>query len=396
MIDFSNTEIAFRSKSDKELKLAKILFSIMKSPSMVKAGKMLSEVAISLRVPIGWIVRPTLYRLFVGGETLERCSSTVKQLADYHVQSILDYSSEGAESDKTIQYTFDETLRSITYASTNPSIAYAVFKPTALINSDILIRKVANEELTEKENRQYDEFYQRIDHLAQKAYEFGVRLLIDAEHYATQPIIDDITYQLMRKYNKERAIVFNTLQMYRTDRYTHLLEQHAIARQNGYVLGMKFVRGAYMDQERLRAKELGYPDPICKTKEETDFNFDQAIHYCVDNMNTVEFFCGTHNEVSNRKLADLIVNARLTPQDKRIYFAQLYGMSDNITYSLAEKGYNVAKYIPYGPVDEVLPYLIRRAEENTMVKGQTFRELDLINREWERRLLIKQSCSIVS
>lgn len=394
MLDFSNTEIAFRSKSDKELKLAKVLFGIMKSPSMVKTGKVLSDVALSLRVPIGWIVRPTLYQLFVGGETLERCTATVGQLANYNVHSILDYSAEGAESEKSIQYTYDETMRSIIYASSNPSVSYSVFKPTALTSVDILTQQSAHQELTEKEKRQYGQFLDRMDKLAQKAHQLGVRLLIDAEHYATQPIIDEITYQLMKKYNKEKAIVFNTLQMYRHDRYTHLLEQHRIAQQEGYILGVKFVRGAYMDQERLRAKEMGYPDPICKTKQDTDNNFDKAIKYCVDHINTVDFFCGTHNENSNLQLANLIIEKELQKNDKRINFAQLYGMSDNITYSLAEEGYNVSKYIPYGPVTEVLPYLIRRAEENTMIKGQTLRELDMINREWDRRRAGKQSCIV--
>ncbi|MGL5684061.1 MAG: proline dehydrogenase family protein [Marinifilaceae bacterium] len=396
MIDFSNTEIAFRSKSDRELKLARFLFSVMKKPALVKTGKILSEIAISVHFPIGWIVRPTLYRLFVGGETLERCHSTMTNLAAYNVYSILDYSAEGAESEQNMQYTFDETMRSIENAATSNRIAYAVFKPTALTTVEILERKSGGHELTEKEEKHYERFLDRMDRLARRAHELGVRLLIDAEHYATQPIIDKVTYDLMKRYNHERAIVFNTLQMYRHDRYDHLVEEHKKAIEEGYILGMKFVRGAYMDQERERAKNMGYADPICATKQDTDDNFDRGIAYCAENVKDIEFFCGTHNELSNSRLAALIDKLHIAPDDKRIFFAQLYGMSDNITYALANEGYNVCKYIPYGPVTEVLPYLIRRAEENTMVKGQTLRELDMINKEWKRRCQGTPSTNTVS
>lgn len=385
MLNFSNTEIAFRSKSDAELKSTKFLFEIMKSPFLVKMGKTMSELAIAIHFPIGWAVKPTIYKHFVGGETLEKCAPCVAELLKYNVLSTLDYSAEGAEGDYYIQRTFNETLRSIEFARGNKGIAYAVFKPTAITRFEILEKKSANRALTESEQKEYDDYCDRMEKLAAKAHECGVRLLVDAEHYATQQAIDDVTNALMVKYNKERAIVFNTLQMYRHDRYQHLLEEHKKAVENGYIYGVKFVRGAYMDSERARAKEMGYRDPICVDKQATDDNFDAGVAYCIEHIETIEMFCGTHNELSNMKLAEAIDKKGLVRNDSRVFFAQLFGMSDNISFALAAEGYGVTKYLPYGPMEEVLPYLIRRAQENTMVKGQTLRELTLINKEWERR-----------
>lgn len=351
----------------------------------------MSELAIAIHFPIGWAVKPTIYKHFVGGETLEKCAPCVAELLKYNVLSTLDYSAEGAEGDYYIQRTFNETLRSIENARGNKGIAYAVFKPTAITRFEILEKKSSNRSLTESEQKEYDDYCYRMDKLAAKAHECGVRLLVDAEHYATQQAIDDVTNALMVKYNKERAIVFNTLQMYRHDRYQHLLEEHKKAVDGGYVYGVKFVRGAYMDSERARAKEMGYRDPICVDKQATDDNFDAGIAYCVEHIETIEIFCGTHNELSNMKLAEAIDKKGLVRNDSRIFFAQLFGMSDNISFALAAEGYGVTKYLPYGPMEEVLPYLIRRAQENTMVKGQTLRELTLINKEWERRKIVRKA-----
>lgn len=390
MLDFTNTEIAFRSKSDSELRSTKMLFEIMKSPCLVKMGKVMSGIALSIHFPIGWAVKPTIYKHFVGGETLEKCSPRVAELLKYNVESTLDYSAEGAEGDFFIQRTFNETLRSIENASHTKGITYAVFKPTAITRFSILEKKSSNTPFIPSEQKEYDEYCERMDKLAAKAHECGVRLLVDAEHYATQQAIDDVTNALMPKYNKERAIVFNTLQMYRHDRYQHLIEEHQKAIDSGYIYGVKFVRGAYMDSERSRAEEMGYPDPICVNKQATDDNFNAGVAYCVEHIETIEMFCGTHNELSNIKLADAIDKKKLARNDKRIFFAQLFGMSDNISFSLAAAGYGVTKYLPYGPMKEVLPYLIRRAQENTMVKGQTLRELTLINAEWKRRKAAKK------
>lgn len=391
MLDFTNTEIAFNSKSDNELKQTKILFEIMKSPSMVKVGKFMSKLALTIHFPIGWIVKPTIYKHFVGGETLEKCAPKVAELLKYNVLSTLDYSAEGADGDFYIQRTFNETLRSIEYGRNNKGIAYAVFKPTAITRFEILEKKSNNEPFTPSEQQEFDEYCDRMDKLAAKAHECGVRLLVDAEHYATQQAIDDVTNALMPKYNKERAIVFNTLQMYRHDRYQHLLEEHKKASEGGYIYGVKFVRGAYMDAERERAKNMGYPDPICVNKQATDDNYNAGIDYCVENIHNIEMFSGTHNELSNIKLAEAIDKKGLARNDSRIFFSQLFGMSDNISFCLADAGYCVTKYIPYGPMEEVLPYLIRRAQENTMVQGQTLRELSLIRQEWQRRREARKS-----
>lgn len=391
MLDFSNTEIAFASKSDAELRSTKMLFEIMKSPTLVKMGKTMSQFAIAIHFPIGWAVKPTIYKHFVGGETLEKCAPCVADLMKFNVLSTLDYSAEGAEGEFFIKRTFDETIRSIENAGRNKSIAYAVFKPTAITRFIILEKKSSGTPFTPDEQKEFDAYCDRMDKLAAKAYECGVRLLVDAEHYATQQAIDDVTNALMSKYNKERAIVFNTLQMYRHDRYAHLLEEHKRATEQGYIYGVKFVRGAYMDAERERAAKLNYPDPICANKQATDDNFDAGVDYVVKHIDNIEMFCGTHNELSNMKLAEAIGKAGLAHNDKRIFFAQLYGMSDNISFSLANAHYNVTKYVPYGPMKEVLPYLIRRAQENTMVKGQTLRELTLIEKEYKRRKSIHNS-----
>lgn len=385
MLDFTNTEIAFRSKSDSDLRKAKLLFQVMKNPGLVKSGKILSNIALAIHFPIGWAVKPTIYSHFVGGETLEGCAKCVEELQKYNVESTLDYSAEGAEGDFFIQRTFNETLRSIENAAKQNGVAYAVFKPTAISRFDIMEKVSSKKKLTPEENKEYEDFCFRMDTLAAKAYECGVRLLVDAEHYATQQVIDDVTNALMPKYNKERAIVFNTLQMYRHDRYNHLVEEHQRATRGGYIYGVKFVRGAYMDAERERAKTMDYPDPICRDKQATDDNFDNAVAYVVEHIDNIEMFCGTHNELSNIKLAELMDKKGLKRDDNRIYFAQLIGMSDNISFVLADAGYRVTKYVPYGPMKEVLPYLIRRAEENTMVAGQTLRELTMIEAEWKRR-----------
>ncbi len=385
MISFDNTQIAFAAKSNNELLKAKLLFSIIKSKSMVRFGKWASDFAIKIHFPISWIVKPTIYTHFVGGETLEDCTDTVDGLMTFGVESILDYSAEGAEGDFYIKRTFEETMRSIENAGGNINIPYCVFKPSALCRFSVLEKASAKAHLTEGEQQEYDAFRDKMNALAKRAYELDVRILVDAEHYSTQDAFDEVTNDLMSLYNKKRAIVFNTLQMYRHDRYDHLVKQHEKAKAEGYVYGVKLVRGAYMDFERKKAKDIGYPDPICINKEATDENFNKANLYCLSNIGEIEFFCGTHNEKSNQLLAQAMHDAGLAHNDSRIYFSQLYGMSDNISFTLASNGYRIAKYIPYGPVKEVLPYLIRRAEENTMVEGQTLRELNLINKEWSRR-----------
>ncbi len=385
MLNFDNTQLAFRAKTNGQLFKAKILFTLIKSQKMVRFGKWVSNLAISLHLPISWIVKPTIYSHFVGGVALDDCDKIVAELMEYGVESILDYSAEVAEGEFYINRTLAETLKSIYNAGKNRNIPYCVFKPSSLCRFSVLEKVSSGIGLKHEEQEAFDTFKEHINTIVKAAYDNDVRLLVDAEHYATQKAFDDVINALMPIYNKKRAIVFNTLQMYRHDRYEHLVEQHEKAKAEGYIYGVKLVRGAYMEYERERAMRLNYPDPICVSKQATDDNFNRANLYCLEHIGEIEFFCGTHNEESNIILAEAMDKAGLLHNDSRIYFSQLYGMSDNISFTLAAEGYRIAKYIPYGPVKEVLPYLIRRAEENTMVEGQTLRELSLINTEWKRR-----------
>lgn len=385
MIDFRNTEIAFRSKSNKDLRRAKLLFWAMSKRWVVQTGKYLAEFAQKIHFPIGWALKPTIYSHFVGGENLEECVPVAKSLRDSGVWSIFDNSVEGGGEEEFLKANFEEAIRSIVFTKENEKVAYSVFKPTALAPAAILEKKSEGGELTAEEENIYQRFEERFDKLCQKAYEEDVRILVDAEDYCYQAEVDRLTEVAMRKYNKKRAIVFATLQMYRHDRMKYLNYLLEDAKKEGYISGIKFVRGAYMEKERERAARMGYEDPICKDKPATDANYDAGLRFVMDNIDQMELFSGTHNEYSNLLLAELIEQKGLAKDDSRIFFAQLYGMSDNISYNLTDAGYNVAKYVPYAPIKGVLPYLIRRAEENTAIAGQTSRELDLIETEMKRR-----------
>lgn len=391
MIDFSNTQKAFAHKSDGELRNAYLLFNVMKRPWVVKFGKWASNVAIKIHFPIGWIVKPTLYRQFVGGETLEECDKVVESLAKSGVYSALDYSAECEQTPEGNEAVYRETLRSIDNAARHEYIAFAVFKPSTLTTDEVLAKSSeAPETMTAEEKEELRKFEERFMGLCQRAYEKSVRLLVDAEDVSFQITLDRLTDEAMRKYNKERAIVFATLQMYRCDRLPYLKRIYEDAVEKDYIAGIKFVRGAYMEEERRRAAEKGYPDPICKNKHATDSNFDAGVKYVLNHIDRMEVFIGTHNEESVLKAVQIMKERGIAPNDKRIFFAQLYGMSDHITFNLAAGGYNALKYIPYAKVKDVLPYLIRRAEENTSVEGQTLRELTMIKAEMARRKAAKK------
>ncbi|MDD4745767.1 MAG: proline dehydrogenase family protein [Salinivirgaceae bacterium] len=385
-IDFTNTEIAFNDKTNGDLAWAKHLFTIIKSPLMVKTGKHLLNIALTIRFPIRWIVKPTLYRHFVGGETIDKCLPRVEKLSNSKVKSILDYSVEGADSEKAFNAVFDEIVRTIEITAQNPNVEFAVFKPTALVFPDILKKSgFDNVDLSELETKGLDNFISRVDQLCQIAHDRDVKLLIDAEDVWYQQSIDNVVVAMMKKYNGKKPIVWNTWQMYRTDRLQNLDETFQNARNDNYFVGVKFVRGAYMEKERKRAITGKYPSPIHPNKEATDKAYDDGLTLAMENIDICEIFNGTHNENSVQLLVNRIENKKLEPNDSRIWFSQLYGMSDHISYNLAHAGYNVVKYIPYGPVRSVAPYLIRRAEENTSIKGQTNRELSLLLQELKRR-----------
>lgn len=386
MIDFSNTEIAFKVKSNRELKSARFLFSTIKHPWLVKFLGNLSNIALKIRFPMGWIIKPTLYKHFVGGETINKCVPTAEKLFKYNVYSLLDYSVEAATSEKAMDDTAAEIHRSIEFAAKHKFVPYTVFKPSALANIEVLEKVSKREALDVEEKAAFDRFVQRIDVLCAAAEQSGKPIMIDAEDYCIQQAIDDVTEQMMAKYNTHNmAYVFNTLQMYRTDRLEYLQRLIEISKRDGYVMGCKYVRGAYMEKERERATKGGYPSPIYPDKTGTDKAFDEALRLSVENIDNVHVFCGTHNETSVKCLVELMGKHKIEKNDRRIFFSQLYGMSDNLSFNLAAAGYNVVKYLPYGLIRNVLPYLIRRAEENTAIAGQTTRELLLIKKELKRR-----------
>ena len=384
-ISFSSTEIAFKIKSNRELRRAYILFQAISNRTLVKVGGMLSKLAINIRFPINWIVKPTIYSHFCGGETIGDCLPTIRKLSGYNVKSVLDYSVEGGEHPGQIQAAMEETLRTVINAKGNKDIPFTVFKPTAFIVSEVLKKRSSGSSLTPEEQAEADLFRQRVEKLCQTAFENDVRIMIDAEDVWYQPYIDEVVLDMMEKYNKHKAIVFNTYQMYRWDRMDVFREDLKKAREKNFYLGIKFVRGAYMERERKRAQEGGYPSPIHPDKESTDRDYDAALKLAVENIDRVTIFNGTHNEKSSMYLTRLMEENNISRDDDRCWFSQLYGMSDHISFNLAHQGYNVAKYLPYGPVRHVLPYLIRRTEENTSMAGQTSRELSLIMEERKRR-----------
>lgn len=386
METFDNTEIAFKSKTDRDLSRAYWLFKIIGSPSMVSFGKSATNFAIRTKLPINGIIKKTIFKQFCGGETIQECDETIKTLGSFGVGTILDYSVEGKTSDEDFEYTVKEIISTIEKGKGNPSIPFAVFKVTGI--SRFAILEKANDEkavLTEAESKELQQVIDRIDSICKSAFDADQPLFIDAEESWIQDIIDRVVVDMMKKYNKEKAIIFNTAQMYRHDRLAYLEQEIKAAREGGYKLGIKLVRGAYMEKERERAQQKGYPSPIQPNKEASDRDFNKALELIIDNIDIMALCAGTHNEESSQFLADLIEKKGLKKDDPRIYFAQLLGMSDHISYNLAFNSYKVAKYVPYGPIKEVLPYLLRRADENTSVAGQTGRELALIMKERKRR-----------
>ncbi len=384
-IDFEDTRTAFAIKSDRDLLKAYFMFRVISYPTLVKLANPVIRFLSAIRAPIGWIVKPTVFNHFVGGETLQQCDKAVQKLKSAGVYSIPDYSVEGKESEKAIQAALEETLRAVKNAGENPDIPFAVFKPTAFGTHHALEVLSGEGPYDETSVREGENFRQRVDTLCKTAYECDIPIMIDAEETYIQNFIDEVVLDMMRRYNKEKCIVFNTYQMYRHDRIGILQRDIATARGENFFLGAKFVRGAYMERERARAAKMGYEDPIQPDKEATDRDYNLGLKIALDNIDVVCIFNGTHNEYSSRYLAELMIENKMDPGDKRIWFSQLYGMSEHISFPMAAAGFNVAKYVPYGPVHNVLPYLMRRVEENTSVKGQTGRELSLIRKERQRR-----------
>ena len=384
-VNFENTEIAFRDQSNASLKQAYQLFRVMNSRTLVNIGKYLVNFAFAVRFPVEGIIRNTIYRHFVGGISIEDCSRTIARLARYKVDSILDYAQEGEESDDAFDATCREVIDTVEFASSHKEVPFSVFKITGVARFDLLAKVSGCQSLTTEERAEYRRVEERVEAIFRRGYELDVPVLIDAEESWIQPVLDDMVMNLMSRYYKEKAIVQNTYQMYRHDSIARIKQHHRMALEGGFKFGLKIVRGAYMEKERNRAAERGYPSPIQPDKPATDRDFDDIIRYFIAHLDSIDFMVATHNEESSLLLARLIDEYNLPRNHKGIYFSQLYGMSDHITYNLAESGYNVAKYVPYGAVKTMMPYLFRRAEENSSVKGQTSRELKMIRTEIKRR-----------
>ncbi|MBT1702129.1 proline dehydrogenase family protein [Chryseosolibacter indicus] len=386
-ISFDDTSVAFSYKSDSALKKANFIFSMVNHPWLSAMATSSVKLALKLNLPVEGIIRKTAFEHFCGGETIENSAAVIDQLASFNIGTILDYSVEGEKSENGFDKTMQETLRTVTTASQSGRIPFTVFKVTGLASFDLLEKIQAKKELTKAEEAAFQRVRFRVNKICLAAHREGIPVLIDAEETWIQDTIDLLAYEMMSSYNKEKAIVFNTYQLYRTQSLSNLKEAVAKGKQQGYFLGAKVVRGAYMEKERERASQLGYPSPIQPDKEASDNAFNDALKFCVENLDRVSVMCGSHNEQSNLLLTQLMHERSIAAEDKRIWFAQLYGMSDNISFNLAKAGYNVAKYVPYGPVKAVMPYLLRRAAENTSVAGQSSRELTLIRKELKRRKL---------
>lgn len=382
---FQNTEVAFAVKTDAEIERAYYLFRIIQSEPMVKIGSKITQLALKAHLPVEGLIRTTVFNHFCGGVTEEDCMPVIDKMYSKNVHSILDYSAEGKEEEEAFDKAVKITLKIIDFAKEKQSMPFAVFKPTGFGRMELYEKVTAGEKLSDEEQDEWNRVINRYDVVAKAAHDNDVPLLIDAEDYSMQKAADDLIEAMMEKYNKEKAIVFGTLQLYRHDRLDYLKALHQRAIDKGFHIGMKLVRGAYMEKERERAEKMGYQDPICADKPATDKMYNDVMKYMFDNLDRMAIYVGTHNEESSYLFKEMIDKSGLAKNDSRLWFGQLFGMSDHITYNLGALGYNVSKYLPFGPVRDVMPYLIRRADENTSVGDQTNRELELLIKEKKRR-----------
>ncbi len=385
IINFDNTEIAFRHKSNSELNKGYWLFKIISSNFLTNVGPPIANFLLNIGFPIKWAIKATIFEHFCGGETIEECEHTIAQLHEGKVGTILDYSVEGEEEEEVFDFTCEEIIRTINRADGDIRIPITVFKVTGIGRFALLEKLDAKQELTSSEAEEYERVKNRCEKICKTAFDKQVPIMIDAEETWIQDTIDALALEMMTKFNKQKLIVYNTYQMYRHDKLADLKADYFIAKETGFILGVKMVRGAYMEKERKRAEEMGYPSPIQPDKASSDRDYDESLRFCVQHIDQIGFVCGTHNEESSRLLTNLIDENEIAHNHPHVYFAQLLGMSDNLSFNLSDAGYNVAKYVPYGPIKAVMPYLFRRAQENTSVAGQTGRELGLIAKEKARR-----------
>ncbi len=389
MVSFENTEIAFKSKSNNELSKAWWLFRFIGNNQLVKFSKPFAGIAVSIGFPFRYMIKKTLFQHFCGGENIRDCEQTIAHLAQYNVHTILDYSVEGKESEADFDRTTQEIIDTQERSVLDDHIPFSVFKLTGIARFALLEKASSGETMTESERSEYDRVRHRVERICKRASELERSVMMDAEETWIQPIMDELMLEMMHRFNKEKAVVYNTFQMYRHDRLQKLKELQQQAEKDGFYPGIKLVRGAYMEKERARALEKGYPSPIQKDKASTDRDYDDALRFMVEHIDRFSICAGSHNENSAGVLVKLMDENKIPKNDSRVYFSQLLGMSDHISFNLSNAGYNVAKYVPYGPVKDVLPYLIRRADENTSVAGQTSRELSLLSKEKARRSSVR-------
>ena len=382
---FEDTSTAFALKSDSELERAYFLFKMIANEPLVRIGTAMTNFALKAHLPVDGLIRATVFDHFCGGVSEADCMPVVDKMWEKGVCSVLDYSVEGKEEEDPLDNALTKTLEILDFVKKKDAIPFAVFKPTGYGRMALFVKVTEGKTLNDKEQAEWDRVVNRFDKTCKKAHDLDVSLLIDAEESWMQGAADRLVEDMMRKYNKEKTIVFNTVQLYRWDRMDYMKELYEIAQKEGFKIGMKTVRGAYLEKENERAEEKGYKTPMCPTKKASDENYDACNKYILDRLDTISLFAGTHNEESSYYLMDLMKEKGIANSDQRIWFGQLYGMSDHISFNLAALGYNVAKYLPFGPVRDVMPYLIRRAEENTSVAGQTSRELSLLKKERKRR-----------
>lgn len=386
IVDFNNTEIAFSYKSEKELKRTHQLFSIMNQGWLVELGSLLTPLALKLRLPfVRSMVKATIFKQFVGGENLLDTQEVISLLQKYNTLTILDYGAEAKSEEAELDAVVEEFISAIEMAASNESVPIISTKITGLADNDLLIKMQTDKALSAAEERDKVKLYNRLDKICKRAYELGVGVMIDAEESWMQVTIDTLVDEMMEKYNRDKVIVYNTFQLYRNDKFDFLVQSHQRAKERQYILGAKLVRGAYMDKERAESSHFGLPIVINETKELTDIEYNRALEYCVDNHNEISVVCASHNARSSQLFAELIVSKGIASNHPHLNFSQLYGMSDNLTFNLAKAGFNVAKYVPYGPLGDVVPYLIRRAKENKAVASDMSRELSYITQELKRR-----------
>lgn len=386
-LDFHDTATAFAGKSNTQLKEKYRLFKMLNSPFLNTLGTLATRFALSVGLPVEGLIKATIYEQFCGGENIEDCEGTIEDLAAAHIGTILDYAVEGKATEQDFDLTKDEIIKTIDRAKGDANIPFSVFKVTGVAPLGTLEKLSAKRKLDAKAQAKCERIHRRVNEICEYAYEVGQPVFIDAEDSWIQDAIDRLAIDMMDKFNRERPLIFNTLQMYRPDRLQYLKGARRQAKADGYILAVKLVRGAYMEKERERAAKMGYPSPIHVDKAATDADYDAALDYCLKHVDDLAFVAATHNEASTRMLAEKM-HARNIPHDHpHVFFSQLYGMGDNISYVLAKNEYSVSKYVPYGPVADAVPYLIRRAEENSSAAGHVSRELEMIGRELKRRKL---------